>query len=202
MFPASNQDVTHERAKALKAELRSRVIAGLWEWAKILAQAGVLAALLITFVAQSHVVQGASMEETLHDRERLMVEKVSYRVSEPKRGHIIVFRSPIARAERMVKRVIGVPGDVIEIKERTVYVNGVALDEPYTKGPTYYDMAPMEVKPGHVFVLGDNRNNSLDSRSRYVGQIPYDQIVGRAIFSYWPLTSLRLFPVPSTFANL
>lgn len=158
-----------------------------------------MAALVITFVAQSHTVQGASMEGTLYDGQRLLVEKVSYRFTEPHRGDIIVFRSPLNPSERMIKRVIGVPGDTVEIRQRVVYVNGVPLDEPYIKGPTYGDMHPVAVMPGHVFVLGDNRNQSLDSRSPAVGQIPYEAIIGRAVVVFWPPTAAKLLTAPAAF---
>lgn len=174
----------------------------LWEYAKALLQAGVLAAIIIIFIAQSHLVDGESMENTLHNRERLMVDKLSYRFIEPKRGEIIVFRFPADPRARFVKRVIAIPGDTIEIRNRVVYVNGVALDEPYIKGPTYNDMPPVTVRPRHVFVMGDNRNNSLDSRFPQVGQVPYDLIVGRALFSYWPLNAIKWLSIPDTFDQL
>lgn len=184
----------------MSPETKSKVAAIALEYAKALLQAGILAAIIIIFVAQSHLVDGQSMENTLFDRERLMVDKLSYRFIEPKRGEIIVFKYPKNPKSRFVKRVIGIPGDVIEIRDRVVYVNGVPLDEPYIKAPTYYNMSPVKVLPNHVFVMGDNRNNSLDSRFADVGQIPYELIVGRALFSYWPPKAIKWLSVPKTFA--
>lgn len=184
----------------LNAETKVKVAQVVWEYTKALIQAGILAAIIITFIAQSHLVDGASMEHTLFHRERLMVDKISYRFITPKRGEIIVFRYPQDPRTRFVKRVIGVPGDRIEIRERQVFVNGIALDEPYINGPTYGTMAPVVVEDGHVFVLGDNRNNSLDSRYPAVGQIPYNMIVGRALFSYWPIKAVKLIRIPKMFS--
>lgn len=183
----------------MSPEAKAKLLQVLWEYTKALLQAGILAAFIIIFIAQSHLVDGESMEDTLHDRERLMVDKISYRFVEPKRGEIIVFRFPADPRARFVKRVIGIPGDTIEIRNRVVYLNGVPLDEPYIKGPTYQDMPPVTVKPGHVFVMGDNRNNSLDSRFPQVGQVPYELIIGRALFSYWPPSAIKWLSIPETF---
>lgn len=171
----------------------------LLEYAKAFLQAGILAAVIIIFIAQSHLVDGSSMENTLHDRERLMVDKLSYRFIEPKRGEIIVFKFPQDTRSRFVKRVIGIPGDTIEIRDGVVYLNGVALDEPYIKEAPRDNMPRITVREGHVFVMGDNRNNSLDSRHPPVGQVPYNLIVGRALFSYWPIGAIKWFSIPDTF---
>lgn len=188
--------------RLLSPEAKANATGVVLEYAKALLQAGILAAIIIVFIAQSHLVDGASMENTLHNRERLMVDKISYRFIEPKRGEIIVFRYPKDTRARFVKRIIGIPGDTVEIRDRVVYVNDVAVDEPYIKAPTYYNFAPIEVQPGHVFVMGDNRNNSLDSRFADVGQVPYNLIIGRALFSYWPVKAMKVFRVPRTLADL
>lgn len=194
----------------MSPETKAKAAQVAMEYAKALLQAGLLAAVIIIFIAQSHLVDGVSMENTLHHRERLMVDKLSYRFIEPKRGEIIVFRFPQDTRSRFVKRVIGIPGDHIEIRNHTVFVNGVALDEPYIKGPTYHGIqgprlepiSSLVVEPGHVFVMGDNRNNSLDSRSHLVGQVPYNLIVGRALFSYWPPKAIKWLSVPQTLRGL
>lgn len=183
----------------MSPEAKSKAMEVLLEYAKAFLQAGILAAVIIIFIAQSHLVDGSSMENTLHDRERLMVDKLSYRFIEPKRGEIIVFRYPQDTRSRFVKRVIGIPGDTVEIRNGVVYLNDVPLDEPYIKEPPRDNMPKITVREGHVFVMGDNRNNSLDSRHPPVGQIPYRLIVGRALFSYWPLGAIKWFSIPDTF---
>ena len=116
-----------------------------------------------------------------------MVEKISYNrwwpIRGPHRGDVVVFRiNP--NADLLIKRVIGLPGDQVEIHNGRVFINGQALDEPYITQPTYGDYGPLDVPPLHVFVLGDNRSFSNDSRA--FGPLPLDSVIGRAWFSYWP----------------
>lgn len=183
----------------MSPEAKSKALEIVLEYAKAFLQAAILAAVIIVFIAQSHLVDGVSMENTLHDRERLMVDKLSYRFIEPKRGEIIVFRFPQDPRSRFVKRVIGIPGDTVEIRNGVVYLNDVPLDEPYIKEPPRDNMPKVTVRPDHVFVMGDNRNNSLDSRHPPVGQVPYNLIVGRALFSYWPPRAIKWLSIPDTF---
>ncbi|MBM7623212.1 signal peptidase I [Sporohalobacter salinus] len=155
--------------------------------------AGVLAFFIITFVAQSFVVQGQSMEPTLHNGERLFVDKVSYRFSNPDRGDIIVFSPKGSPNKKYIKRVIGLPGDKVMIRKRKVYVNGNPIKEDYTLEKTLGNFGPYHVPKKHLFVLGDNRNNSADSRyTSLVGFVSYDSIEGRAFWVYWPLDNMRV----------
>ena len=153
----------------------------------------VLIALLINlFMAQATRVHGQSMEPNLHTDQRLVVEKLSYNrlirqyfsLKEPETGDVVVIRIPAQGNELLIKRVIGLPGDVIEIHDGQVFVNGQPLDEPYLRGNTAGSYGPTTVPPLNIFVLGDNRNFSNDSRS--FGTIPLKNVVGRAWFSYWP----------------
>jgi signal peptidase I len=166
------------------------------ECLETIAIALVLSFFIITFIMQTHIVDGESMLNTLVHGQRLIVEKVSYRFVEPKRGDIIVFRYPQNPKERYVKRVIGVPGDEIYIHNNVVYVNDVPINEPYVDIPASGNYYPVTVKEDHVYVLGDNRINSLDSRSPLVGQVPYDLIIGKAVLSFWPLNRLGIFTNP------
>lgn len=154
----------------------------------------VLIALLINlFLAQATRVYGQSMEPNLHTDQRLVVEKLSYNryirywlgLSGPKRGDVVVIRLHSQGDELLIKRVIGLPGDVIEIHDGLVYVNGQPLTEPYLAGATTGFYGPMTVPPLQIFVLGDNRGFSNDSRS--FGTVTLESVVGRAWFSYWPL---------------
>jgi len=158
------------------------------EWVEAFVKAGILAFLIITFVAQSYVVDGISMLPTLEHGQRLIVEKVSYRFRDPRRGEIIVLNVPNAQ---FIKRVIAVEGDVVEARGGTVYVNGTPLDEPYVSAATYPNFGPFVVPEGHLWVMGDNRPRSNDSRGT-VGFLNTDDVVGRAVFRYWPLTKIGL----------
>ncbi len=164
--------------KQVKSELR--------EWIEALVKAGIIAFLIITFVAQSYVVEGISMLPTLEHGQRLIVEKVSYRFRDPRPGDIIVLNVPNAQ---YIKRVIAVGGDVIQARGGKVYVNGVALEEPYVSDATYPNFGPFVVPEGHLWVMGDNRPRSNDSRGT-VGFLSEKDVVGRAIFRYWPLTAI------------
>lgn len=137
------------------------------------------------FLAQATRVEGQSMEPNLHDNQRLIIEKVSYYVHPPRRGDIVVLRLPNRRSDPLIKRVIGLPGETVEIRDGRVLINGEALDEPYLSISTYAGMPPQVVPEEQVFVLGDNRGFSNDSRS--FGFVPFSDIVGRAWFRYWPL---------------
>lgn len=134
-------------------------------------------------------VDGASMEPTLATGEYVIVNRLSYRFGTPQRGDIIVFHPPLAPQEEYIKRVIGLPGDDVEVRNGTVYVNGQALDETYLNTKTNYP-GTWRIPAGQLFVLGDNRNNSSDSHEW--GTIAMDSIVGKAILVYWPPTDWEL----------
>ena len=171
------------------------------EYVESIVTAVVLALIIITFIAQSFLVQGSSMEPGLHNGQRLLVEKLSYRFRPPKRGEIVVFRYPLDPRRKFIKRIIGIPGDEIFIKDRRVYLNGLPLEENYINGPTYGTYGPTIVPPDSYFVLGDNRNNSDDSRFPDVGFVPRKNIVGRALFVYWPVFQARVIRQPAIFAE-
>jgi signal peptidase I len=172
------------------------------EFAETLIIAGVLAALIMAFVARAYTVNGESMLPTLNHGERLLVDKLSYRFVEPARGDIVVFKYPANPSEQFIKRIIGVPGDVVSIENGIVYVNGQALDEDYISGPARIGFRQQVVPPGTYFVLGDNRNNSEDSRFRSVGFVPKENLVGKAVWRYWPLTEMEIMRRPETLAAL
>jgi len=146
----------------------------------------ILIALLINvFVGQATRVEGQSMEPNLHTEQRLVVEKLSYRFHGPQRFDIVVIRVPSQGDALLIKRVIGLPGETVEFREGQVYIDGELLDEPYVRQTTRMGRTgKVVVPPLHVFVMGDNRNHSNDSRS--FGPVPIDNIVGRAWLSYWP----------------
>lgn len=172
------------------------------EYVEAIVMAVVLAAFIMTFIARSFSVDGSSMVPTLHDGERVLVDEISYRFISPQRGEIIVFKLPGNPRVRYIKRIIGVPGDTVLITEGKVILNGKPLEEDYLSEPVYGEFGPYTVPPGAYFVLGDNRNNSEDSRFRRVGFVPRESIIGRAIFRYWPLTKIGLLSRPQVFQEL
>ncbi len=143
---------------------------------------------LLRVTVQSFVVVGSSMEPSLEDGQRLLVNKVVYHLREPQRGEIIVFHQPNGGRVDLIKRIIALPGDIVEIKEGAVYINDSAIDEPYIKAAPSYTMAEEEIPEGEYFVLGDNRNNSNDSHSW--GELPQQNIIGKAWLSIWPPGSI------------
>jgi signal peptidase I len=161
----------------------------LWKEMVELAQSlalGVVLALVLQLFVQPTVVYGQSMEPSLHDYERVIVDKVSYHIGLPSRGDIVVF--PVeGEPLPLIKRVIGLPGEMVEVRNGQVFVNGVALREPYVSGPTEGNTPAVRVPEGTVYVMGDNRapGGSLDSRR--LGPIPLTKLVGRARLAYWPL---------------
>lgn len=148
--------------------------------------------LLIQTVIRNFRVVGTSMVDNLHDGQYLIIDKISYNellnttfgLGGPQRGDVIVFEPPNRPNEDYVKRIVGLPGETVEIKNSQVFINGQPLDQPYLPGKSSYTMPPRVVPEGHVFVLGDNRNNSNDSHNW--GPLPIENIVGRAWLSYWP----------------
>jgi len=151
----------------------------------------VLIALMIhLFLAQATRVEGYSMEPTLHGQERLVIEKLSFHFRPPEQGDIVVLRVPDYGKEMLIKRVIGLPGDTIVVENGYVLINGEPLAEDYINGPPRGNYGPTVVPEDSVFVMGDNRNNSNDSRS--FGPVPYDDIVGRAWVRYWPLQEISV----------
>jgi signal peptidase I len=151
-----------------------------------------LALTIRTFVAEPRYIPSESMIPTLEVGDRLIVEKLSYLGHPPHRGDIIVFAPPpqlqaqgYLGDQAFIKRVIGLPGDTIEIKDGHVYVNGGLQTENYIAEPPNYLMSPMVVPPAQLFVMGDNRNNSNDSH--IWGFLPQVNIVGHACFRFWPL---------------
>lgn len=169
--------------------MNSTVRGALLEWIQSVVVAVVAALFIITFIGQSFVVEGSSMLPNLRDGERLLVEKITYRFREPARGEVVVFRHPSDPSKRLIKRVVGLPGDTVAVANGRVYINGVALNEEYINGPMvrWQRMDPVVVPEGHYFLLGDNRNASLDSRDPSLGFVSESLIIGRAIVRYWPL---------------
>lgn len=144
----------------------------------------VLAFLIRTFVIESFQVQGHSMFPTLTTGDRVLVDKLLYRIEGPRTGEVVVFKSPVKENQDWIKRVIGVPGDTVKIVAGQVYINGHRYSEPFVKLNYRYNYGPVTVTPGHLFVLGDNRTNSYDSR--YFGLLAEWRVTGDAFVVWWP----------------
>lgn len=143
-----------------------------------------------TFVAEARYIPSGSMLPTLEINDRLLIDKVTYNFSDPDRGDIVVFYPPdlLGQKDAFIKRVIGLPGDVIEVKNGQVFVNGDPQQEPYIAAPPEYQYGPVKVPADSYLVLGDNRNKSFDSHNW--GFVPEDNVIGRAVLRFWPLDRL------------
>lgn len=165
---------------------------GFWRFLLDLLQTLALSVALflgINAVTARVLVEGFSMRPTLDNGQYVLVNKIAYRSSLPEYGDIIVFHFPIDPDQDFIKRVIGLPGDEIEIGDGKVKVNGYSLSEPYIAAAPLYT-SQWTVPEGNLFVLGDNRNNSSDSHSW--GPVPLENVVGKAILVYWPPSDWRL----------
>ena len=162
------------------------------EWMLVIVIAVTAAILMKVYVVQQFYVSGHSMDTTLHNFDRVLVNKLSYRLHDPRRGDIVVLEEAQGLTQRdLIKRVIALPGETIAIRNCVVLINDTVLTEPYldprvvTPGNCGGDLDPVTVTPHHVFVMGDNRPGSGDSRGP-LGQVDYNQIVGRAFVVIWP----------------
>jgi signal peptidase I len=172
---------------APRTAARGQVWRAVWELLHDLSVAVLFCFFLITFVAQAFRVQGTSMLPLLQDSERIIVNKFVYRFHPIERGDVVVFWYPRDPSVSFIKRVIGLPGDTVELRNGSLYVNGRLTIENYLK-PQFRDdesRPPVQVSKGHYYVLGDHRNSSNDSRNW--GEVPEKYIYGKAFLRFWPL---------------
>ncbi len=161
------------------------------EWGRTLLVTAVVSLLLRVAVVEAFMVPTGSMRPTILEGDRLLGTKFRYWFRRPSAGEIVVFHPPesardqvSADVKRLVKRIVAVEGDIVEIENGRVKVNGAELEEPYIAAPPLYRMPPVEVPADHVFVLGDNRNQSLDSHSW--GFVPDSELIAHVVARYWP----------------
>jgi signal peptidase I len=183
------------------------------EWIKAILIAIIIVVVIRWFLFTPTLVSGISMQPNFENKERLIVNKIIYNIRDPKRGEVVVFHAP--EKKDYIKRVIGLPGDTVMVKGDDVYINGEIIRESYiqaqvdearAKGTSYNRIVNFKVEAdgiraatvpeGTVFVMGDNRSNSKDSRYDEVGFIPFDKIVGRADIVFWPLDEMKLIDHP------
>lgn len=192
-------------------EPRPPLLAVVWELVEVLALAILMVMLIRTFI-QNYRIDGTSMEPNFHNGQFLIVNRWSYCpgihvdvpivnvelwsktwcVREPRRGDVVIFEYPRDPSRDFIKRVIGLPGETVEVREGKIYVNGAIVPEPFGPNPGSYTSAPITLGPDEVFVMGDNRNNSSDSH--LWGPLSEDKIIGKALVSYWPPRYWSLVP--------
>lgn len=177
--------------------MKKRLLPWMRETVETIVIAFILAFLIRTFVVQAFYIPSGSMEPNLQIGDRILAYKFLYGLKNVKRGDIIVFKFPLDPRKDFIKRVIGLPGDIIKVENKEIYVNGKQLSEPYivhgdkwNSGFPRDEYPPTPVPAGSLFMLGDNRDSSDDSR--YWGFVPAKNIVGEAFLVYWPLWRIRI----------
>ena len=171
-----------------------KVLNAIKEWGIIIITAIVLAFLLQTFVFDTRIVPSLSMYPTIDEQDRLINSKLSYLFGDVQRGDIVVFEAPecTGMTEDLVKRVIALPGETFEVKDGAVYINDEKLDEPYLKVTPTYTFEKVTVPENCYIMLGDNRNSSVDSHMWSDPFLPEENIIGKAVFRYWPLSRIGI----------
>ncbi len=169
---------------------QSSLLSEIQGWARDVFFAIGAAIIIVVFFYQPVKVEGTSMLPELVDQERIFVNKFLYRIDQIQRGDIVVFWYPLDPTKSYIKRVVGLPGDAVDVEEGNVLVNGAIFDEDYVPA-NFFDRrsySPVYVEPGHYYVLGDHRNQSNDSRMW--GLVPEQNIYGKAVFRYWPVNKM------------
>ena len=191
---AFDGDAATDELRMAKARVRlSQAQEELVAWLKTLVSAAVYAILIVTFGFQVARVEGQSMAPTLEDQDRLIVNKLVYRIGEPRRGDIVMLYYPLNPDKSFVKRVIAEEGDTVRIVDGRVYVNDVPLHDDYIPAEyrSHDDWGPQVIPEGYDFVMGDHRNNSSDSRSW--NYVPKKYIIGKVQLRWWPINQARIF---------
>ena len=165
--------------------MSNRIIKEIIEWILVIVVAAAAALFITEVLIVNATVPTQSMETTIMAKDRLIGSRLAYKNTDPVRGDIIIFKYPDNEDILFIKRVIGLPGEIVDIHDGNVYINGDILDEPYLTVRTEGNFGPYEVPEGHFFMLGDNRNNSADSRYWKNTYLSREGIVGKALFKYW-----------------
>jgi signal peptidase I len=191
--PASEMRLDYDDRTAVMVQRLNVWKDELVAWFKTLASAAVYATLIVTFGFQVARVEGQSMAPTLADQDRLIVNKLAYRVGEPRRSDIVMLYYPLNPDKSFVKRVIAEEGDQVRIVDGRVYVNDVPLRDDFVPPEfrSHDDFGPTVIPEGYYFVMGDHRNNSSDSR--HWGMVPKKYIIGKVQLRWWPLPTARVF---------
>ena len=176
---AGESGAPSERSKSALRETLETVLVAL-----------VIALLIRSFLVQLYVVDGESMFPTLHHGDRLLVNKMSYRLGEPKPGDVVVVEDPANPRRQLIKRVIAVGGETVEVRNHAVFIDGKPLEEDFVHPYSVHfrDVKPVQVPEGYVYVMGDNRGGSLDSRA--LGPVQVSKVEGKAFFLFWPVSRM------------
>jgi signal peptidase I len=189
------ESFTQEHKKEHKPGLASRVwrLARrvVWELVSATVPAILLALFINVYIAEAAVIDGPSMQPHLYTGYRVMTEKLSYHLHTPQRGDVVVVDMGKGQIP-LIKRVVGLPGEIIEVHAGHTFINGELLDEPWVSDFGGPDYPPTRIGDGNIFIMGDNRRNSRDSRA--LGPMPLGRVKRRALFVYWPLSQLKLVP--------
>jgi len=167
----------------------------IWEIFTTIVPAALIAFFINVYVAEAAEIEaGPSMQPNLYAGFRVMTEKLSYYLHEPQRGDIVIVERPVNEGN-LIKRVLGLPGETIEVRDGHTYINGIIMDEPWVTFFGGRDQPPIEIPEDTIFIMGDNRPVSRDSRE--IGPVAIDSIIGRAWFVYWPLEEFQMLPTPN-----
>lgn len=179
-----------------------RAIAAFFDFLQGIVVVLAIMVMIYLFIMSPQEINGASMEPNFHNSEYILTNKIEYKLSEPQRGDVIIFKSPRDKDIDYIKRIIGLPGDTVMVKNNAYYVNGQKLNEPYLEPNVYIfggtflpENQEITVPAGRYFVSGDNRPHSSDSRE--FGPIPKEDIIGKAVLRYWPFPEFGLIHRPT-----
>ncbi len=182
-------------------EAIQRAIAAIFDFLQGIVVVLAVMVMLYLFVTQPQEINGASMEPNFHNGEYILTLKVMYKFRQPKRGDVVIFKSPKNKEVDYIKRVIGLPGDTVKLENNSFYVNEKKVNEPYLEpgviifgGSALQEGGEIVVPPGYLFVSGDNRPHSADSRE--FGPVPIDDVIGVAMLRYWPFPDFKILQRP------
>ncbi len=181
--PKDNQEDT---SKASSSEKKTSLKREIMEWIIVIEIAVILAVVLNMFLIVNAVIPSASMETTIMTGDRIFGNRLAYTNHDPQRGDIVIFKYPDDETQLFIKRLIGMPGETLEMIDGVIYINGDPLDEPYLAAIPYGSYGPVTIPENAYFVMGDNRNNSADSRYWNQPFVYRDKILGKAVFCYFP----------------
>ncbi len=186
--------MAHKQDIQADTEEKASVGKELFQWVLVILGAVILAFLIDTFVIVNAQIPSGSMENTIMTGDRVFGNRLAYKFSDPKRFDIIIFKYPDDESQLFIKRIIGLPGETVEIHDGNIYINGSdsPLEDVDIKEPMERSFGPYTVPEGCYFVMGDNRNNSRDSRYWENTFVSEDEILGKAVFRYWPLNKMKL----------
>ena len=186
--------MAHKQDIQADTEEKASVGKELFQWVLVIIGAVILAFLIDTFVIVNAQIPSGSMENTIMTGDRVFGNRLAYKFSDPKRFDIIIFKYPDDESQLFIKRIIGLPGETVEIHDGNIYINGsdTPLEDVDIKAPMEGSFGPYTVPEGCYFVMGDNRNNSRDSRYWENTFVSEDEILGKAVLRYWPLNEIKL----------